>query len=685
MKIAQNLYYVQLGQKFNARSLAYANAVATELACYGVEVDRALVKRISYLTIEQANEICLQILGDYTVGRLNPPLFKNWEKRTYFSFDEVVLQICGYILQISGNDLENPDYMDNLLSTVNYKKEKFLKLATEDQAFEKFQELISARVSQDKENQKLLFQLSSLFFDSVKERIHSDEARIAVLISAANQQGLYTSLEKLNCKPADVLRYSAAIENFEQVKLPADVKYSTLNWQQRNALLSYLNKFEFDDLCESMGQNRQAWERFFKHSHLFSQKTFVNRYPNLGLGARISSGFKLDQIPTNYKKLINELLEDKTIEILPTGNTVYRTFASRIGRAIDYYDFKEIKKLLDKNSGYLLRNLTHISNGVSKENASEFVSFVREKIKFAQASVLFSILGINVDAKYRVIDVKGNTVVTEANYPQFIKDIQGDIRREIQKRWGKKGQVTVDNSLKNQIVPFLSKNSDLGRGTKYKFEGKKYLYFFVHWVQPININTDLDTSYLAFDYKGGHDVVYYADQVRGYITHGGDITSAPAPNGGTEYGRIDLSKIPQDKAYIAPVINVFSGAALSDNKEAYAGFMFSDSPTFELNQEHIRYNLSQPANSNIPFVLDVKNKEIVVVDFNNRLRGGCTAHSEIENVKKLISATNDKAVITMGILADILSGDSKETSLSIVPQVTGKNEIAPESLATLFN
>lgn len=685
MKTANHTYYLASGAK-SLNSIRIANALAIELIPYGIELSDELFDRITQSSNEVALEFSKDILAEYTIGKVNPPLFKDWEKRTYFSYDEFIVQIFGYIVQLSGNDLENPRYMQKLLKKVKFKKIKTLELASKEAAKEKFLDLVNVQVSQDKKGQETLRKAALHFADLVDDvYIKSDEARVAVLMALSTKKTVAKHLANLKCKPADVLRYAAAKKNFDGVKLPSDVIYGNLTWQERVTLISHLNGLSFDDLCESMGNNRECWFRFFKHVHLFNQRDFINRFPNLSLAARISVSTKVSEIPLSLRKTFNSLVKDNVIEVLDSNNTVYRTFASRVDTAVNNQDFAAIQKFFaKKNGGYLLRNLAHIGNGVIKKFEGDFVNLVRGKLAHANPGVLFSILGINVDAKYRIIDAKGNTTVTEANYPQVIKDIQGDIRREIHRRWGYEGKVKVSEALKNCVVPFLSKNADLDRGTKISFEDTNYLYFLCHWVQKSNKRTDLDTSYICFDDNWNSETVYFGNQANAFITHSGDITNAPAPNGATEYGRINLKNIRKGVRYITPIINVYAGSPLSENQEAYAGFMFSNDSEFSIQRKHVRYNLTQPANCNIPFVIDVKKKEIMILDFNNRVCGGLTAHSEISNVKKLISAAEDKYVITIGMLGEILSGDSEKVSLKIRKSPEGDGEIDPDSLSKLF-
>ena len=686
MKIANHKYFIPAGDKLRSKSVAIANAMSIELLQYGVNVSSDLFNAIATNKKKVAKSFCANVLKDYTVGKLNRPLFRNWESRTEFTFEEVVVQIFGYMFQISGNNLEDPSYMENLLKKVSYKKEKTVSLATETEAREVFDSLVNSKVSLDRKSLDTLQYLGKIFgkeYSSVN-RIVSDQARIAVLMGMVEEYELLDSLKMLKCKTSDVLRYAAALVDFNTVNLPSDAKYAVLSWKQRVALLSYLNSFEYERLFEDTGINRESWIRFFKHIHLFSQHDFINRFPKINFVARVSMGQKESAIPVQYNKILDSMLDEGVIESTNTENLVYRTFASRIQKAIDTKDYSSIEKMMTKNGNYLLRNLAAVSNGVTKENETKFVDLVRSKLKNANVGVLFSILGINVNAKYRIIDIKGNTVIEEANYPSYITDIQGDIKRELYSRYGYEGVVKVSPDLQNKVVPFLSKNAELDRGSKIKVNDEKYLYMFVHWVQNYK-RTDLDLSVVAFDEKWNPSIVYFGSQVNNYITHSGDITNAPSPNGATEYTRISLNAIPTNIKYIVPMINVYIGDMFKDNKTAYAGFMVTNDFEFSIKRDHVRYDLKEPAYSNAPFIYDVENKEIVIIDINNRVQSGLTVHSQLGEMQKFISAINDKVIITNQYLADILSGKSNEVSLHVKKTAKEPNEIEPNRLATLFN
>lgn len=681
MKIATNKYYVQsTSSNTNPNAIYIANEISIELIRYGVVLTKPLFDAISSLETKDAFEFAKKLLKEHTVGKLNKPLFNNWEARTHFSIDEICVQIFGYVFQISGNDLYDPNYMDQLKSKINIKKIIYLELATVQEAYDTFISLVNSSVSLDNDTFNTIVD-GTKYFPSINP-IKSDESRIAVILGEYQAQNkLYDNLIAKKCKPADALRFAAALKDIKGIKLPADVKYNNLTWFERTQLLNFLNQFDYETLFENVALNREAWKRFYNHIHLFNQKDFINRFPVIGLVSRISSDTQIDLIPKQYHKICDQFLKSDFIEVV--GNKyVYRPFASRIQSAIDNKNFNKIKDLLENKSSYLLRNLATVSNGVTKEHAADFVQLISNAIPKCSNGVLFSLLGINSNAKYRIIDAKGDTKVEEANYPSYFNTIQKMIENHINQKYGFPGKVIVENKIKNGVVSFTSKNTELDRGSKIDVGDYRYVYIFVKWIKSYQ-RTDIDLSTVSFDKNWNPEYTYWVNQVGSSIVHSGDITNAPEPHGATEYIRIDLKTV--KTKYIASHIKVFCGDVFSNLKQIYAGIILSNSDKFNIEQDHIRYDLTQPAQSNVPFILNVDQKQLMLLDYNNRFFTGYTIFEDKNEMIKLISAMNDKKIITNQYLADLLSGNGDEISLKIVEKATKENEMEPSKLVTLFN
>ena len=462
--------------------------------------------------------------------------------------------------------------------------------------------------------------------------------------------------------------------------------FSIFSLFERVALIGFLENNTFGFLSEGMGMNRGAWERFVRHTHLLNQKGFVRRFPVATTAAFVAGGNKFAEASPDMVANLTPHLKSGLVEMTDGGNLVYRTFASRMAAAIKGKDLDSIIRLGDERKGYVLRNLATVSNGVKKRDSRKFVNYVRGLLEDASPDVLFSLLSLDVNAKHRLIDVKGDTRLEAADYPEFISAIQEDARSVLWERFGFEGKVKVQRSLRDNIVPFLAKNADLPRGSTISFDGERYLYFFVHWVQQAHRRTDLDHSFTELDGDlNVGEVVGYWNQANSYIRSSGDITNAPAPKGATEYCCVDLTRVPAHVKYLVPSINVYSGDVFSENKEVYAGFFTSNANRFTLKRDLTRYDLSQPANYNMPFVIDIENRQVVILDYNSRDRDGRTSLSSTGEMKRLVSAARTTRFLSIGDLAEILSGDGDEVSLEINVGGKGDGQIAPEDLFSLFS
>lgn len=683
MNIANNKVYVPSGGKVRRKSLVVANAMAVELLNYGVVPSTELILRIASHSRSKAKEYANEILKQHTIGDVNPPLFKNWESRTYFSFGEVVAQIFGYMLQISGNDLADANYMEDLRSRIDFKGKTKLKLASEAKAKKKLGELLNATVAQDRANLRTLVTLAKDVStdDLGVDYVRSDEARVALADALAKTRPLFCVLRALQCKPADVMRIAAFRKDVSETKLPHNVLYANLNWQDRKAMVGYLGTFDFEDLSEAMGHNRAAWTRFFSHIHLMGQKEFVRKHGEVAFAAYVASrGRAKDVAPelmSHYKRF------NSMLDVTGEGSLTYRTFESRLKYAVEKKSWPILKDLLEKRPSYLLRNLMTVSNGVNARHKKAFLKLVETSVKKASVGVLFSLVQIDEKTPYRVIDVKGSTTIEPANYPPFFKDIRKLVKKELKHRFGFEGKVFVEEGLKDKIVPFLAANGELDRGSSFDIPDAPYMYFFMHWVQPEGRRTDLDHSWFIIKNNGSHETISFYNQANSFITQSGDITNAPAPHGGTEYTKVRLDKLPRNVRYLVPSINVYCGMPFSENNEAYAGFFFSDSAEFNINADHVRYDLTQPAHLNFPFVIDVKKNKVVILDYNQESRYGSIAESFYGQIQKILQAK--KKVMTIGKLAKLLSGDDGKMSLKVTTKKKHSKHIEPQDLYTLFS
>jgi hypothetical protein len=161
---------------------------------------------------------------------------------------------------------------------------------------------------------------------------------------------------------------------------------------------------------------------------------------------------------------------------------------------------------------------------------------------------------------------------------EFVKQMTYLLDQEISRRTPGKGHLVVDPGMLRATIPLSGKTVATGygimpRGSRTTVVGG-HLRFFIHWMETER-TTDFDLSVLLLDEK-----FQFAGQVSFTnlsdtgASHSGDITSAPAPDGASEFIDLDLAKV--ECAYIVPQVNIYHGEPFTECAESFFGYMALD-------------------------------------------------------------------------------------------------------------
>ncbi len=148
----------------------------------------------------------------------------------------------------------------------------------------------------------------------------------------------------------------------------------------------------------------------------------------------------------------------------------------------------------------------------------------------------------------------------------------------------------IDDNLANIIVPFNERTASrsavqLPRGSSVALPDAKSLRLFIHWCEPQQgQRTDIDLSVGFFDaaWQLVGTCSYY--QLTAHDAAGvalakssGDFTSAPWPDGASEFVDIDRARaLANGYRYAVMVVNAYAGLSFHDLERATAGVMLRD-------------------------------------------------------------------------------------------------------------
>ncbi|MEU3456585.1 MXAN_6230/SCO0854 family RING domain-containing protein [Micromonospora sp. NPDC006766] len=184
------------------------------------------------------------------------------------------------------------------------------------------------------------------------------------------------------------------------------------------------------------------------------------------------------------------------------------------------------------------------------------------------------------------------------------------------------------------------------RGSVRALPDAEVLRLFLHWEEPNATRVDLDLSCVFFDQdwqRVGHcdfTQLRFADD--GAI-HSGDLTSAPAPLGATEFLDLHLARLVECGVhYAAPIVLSFNAVPFEALTEAIAGIMLPlrRGERFDGARVAQRFDLHGNARMLLPMVVDLHARRLLWTDLT--LTGRSYGHSVGRHGDQLARAAADQ-------------------------------------------
>ncbi|SDT00463.1 MXAN_6230/SCO0854 family RING domain-containing protein [Actinoplanes derwentensis] len=158
------------------------------------------------------------------------------------------------------------------------------------------------------------------------------------------------------------------------------------------------------------------------------------------------------------------------------------------------------------------------------------------------------------------------------------------------------------------------------RGSMRELPTAGVLRLFLHWEEPEKIRVDLDLSCAFFgaEWQRAGWCDYTNLRFAGDAAiHSGDLTSAPAPLGATEYLDLDVDRLVAAGArYAVPMIFSFNAVPFETLPAAIAGLMLPlrGGEQFDAARVAQRFDLQGVAQMMMPFVVDLERRRLLWTD-----------------------------------------------------------------------
>ncbi|WP_171162413.1 MXAN_6230/SCO0854 family RING domain-containing protein [Streptomyces sp. I05A-00742] len=433
----------------------------------------------------------------------------------------------------------------------------------------------------------------------------------------------------------------------------------------RRALLSVLDGLDPELAAEDLRRHATAWKHAAERLHPFEHAA---RHPRAALAFAALRGFRLSDDRLSH--LLRAAAERTPAAVAGKDGDVVTLplWASRVESALAAGDVPAALPLLAGRPGELLRRLDHVlrlATGPGGGGPDAVLSALRPAAARVSPAVLLSALGElrtrGAGGRDRVFFPKGGTAkahIVPDGRPALPADVVARtadlLTGEVLRRAGSLPPVdvaVVDTALDGVTAPFTERTASralvtLPRGSELPVPDGRTLRLFLHWTESAaSGRTDLDLSTAMYDASWRHVGTCDYTNLRfreSAAVHSGDLTSAPPPDGASEFVDLDLDKLAAAGVrHVVAVVFSFNSVPFEDLAEGFAGLMLRDEPggtgrVFDPRQVEQRFDLTGPARACVPLLVDVTGRTMRWLDVVRGVTGdGHAVHRHADDLSLL--------------------------------------------------
>lgn len=418
----------------------------------------------------------------------------------------------------------------------------------------------------------------------------------------------------------DLLRFLVSLNNGD-ISLLGKIRFGKFDRKLRKEIVEHLDSLNELSLVEDLLRYKGLWKTIGKAIHVFEYKKYV----------KVISAFMV----LRETKLSTTTLSHNNKYKAKNDKLTYQNFASRINSYFDDKQLPQLLSLLKTRPSEFARTMDRCLVHFKDEYKSINKSF-SEIVDDISTPVLISLYN-NLNARKssigkRFITTKKEVLVETDNRPIIDNDdLNTIIVSSLSKRLNQ-NNVLVDTRLRNIVLPLSERITskqlvNLPKGSKVVLDSSKTLRLFLHWIES-SYRVDLDLSVVMYD--NNFKMIDYCDYTHktacgNKVIHSGDHTSAPAPNGASEFIDLDLAALKaQGIRYIASEIYSYSNTVFDELNGAMVGFMMRSSvmsgETYDARTVSDKFDLTGNSLIRLPYLIDLSNNTLIWVDAERRDR-----------------------------------------------------------------
>ncbi|MFI7233787.1 MXAN_6230/SCO0854 family RING domain-containing protein [Streptomyces cyaneofuscatus] len=411
----------------------------------------------------------------------------------------------------------------------------------------------------------------------------------------------------------------------------------------RRELLAVLDALDPSSLVEDVLRHPERWKRAAETLHPNEQHA---RHPRAALAFAVLRATHVSTVSEPLAATLVRTAAENPLAVRADG-TLFKanTWTGRVEQAFAARESDTVIALLAQRPGTLLRRLDQVLRMEGDGTMPGGLADVLEHgLAGAGPGPLLAALG-----RLRIRDVPGGRRVFfprgQVTHSYTLDDTRPPLpaptvarvcallEREVLRRLSSASRfdlAVLDEGLAALAVPSAESAAAkalvaVPRGSTQPLPEGEVLRMFLHWTQPPAETVDLDLSVALFDadwtYLGLCDYtnLVYGDRV---AVHSGDLTSAPAPRGASEYADLDLDGLTGAGVRFAmPVVFSYNNVPFELLPDAFAGFMALPSVDgrvahFDPRTVRQRYDLIGHSRVHVPMVVDVERRTFLWTDLH---------------------------------------------------------------------
>ncbi|MET9800072.1 MXAN_6230/SCO0854 family RING domain-containing protein [Streptomyces sp. NPDC006368] len=455
----------------------------------------------------------------------------------------------------------------------------------------------------------------------------------------------------------DVLRLLAVLSGGEPDLLER-CRFRSLPRALRRLLLSVLDGLAAESLVEDVLRHPGLWKRAAETLHPYEEH---GRHPKAALAFAVLRA--TDTSAVSFGEELRRTAAEHPRAVRLDGTRVKgNTWSGRVEEALRAKDGKAALGLLAQRPGELLRRLDHLlrlegapEKGLRGDRApgevcDDLAATLWRALPGAGPGPLLAALGQlsarHLPGERRVFFPRGRVTHsyavddTRAPLPAAVTErvgglLEGEALRRLSTR-SRFRLAVLDAGLSGLMVPSAEGAAakalvSVPRGSTQPLPEGEVLRLFLHWTEPPATRVDLDLSVALFDadwtYVGLCDYTRLVYGGRAAV-HSGDLTSAPAPDGATEY--VDLDRAGLARAgvrFAVPIVFSFNDIPFNRLVDVFAGFMApgskeARSSRYDPRTVRQRYDLVGDSRIHVPMLVDLERGTFLWTDLHLPPAGG---------------------------------------------------------------